>query len=158
MAAWAAFGRCPLCGNEPRHQDLTEVKHLKELLLLHLDLIQQQSEQLVTKDKLLAALKEENETLKLRLERMDRRVSLQKLRGEPSDNSGPECTSSRSPPPVNSVSVASTSDHYTRSSQGLGSLSPLYNETFKIRLNTNGGVTTGKQEEPDKPDVKADPD
>lgn len=54
----------PLRGNEARHTDLTEVKHLKELLLLHLDLIQQQSEQIVTKDKLLAALKQENETVR----------------------------------------------------------------------------------------------
>lgn len=38
----------------------TEIVHLKELLLLHLDLIQQQSEQLVTKDKQISALKQEN--------------------------------------------------------------------------------------------------
>uniref|UniRef100_A0A1B6LFQ2 PEHE domain-containing protein n=1 Tax=Graphocephala atropunctata TaxID=36148 RepID=A0A1B6LFQ2_9HEMI len=56
----------------------SEIMHLKELLLLHLDLIQQQSEQLVTKDKQITALKQENDTLKLRLERMDRRVTLQK--------------------------------------------------------------------------------
>lgn len=41
----------------------TEIRHLKELLLLHLDLIQQQSEQIVTKDKQLAALRQENETV-----------------------------------------------------------------------------------------------
>jgi len=44
-------------------KDGAEVKHLKELLLLHLDLIQQQSEQLVTKDKQLSALRQENETV-----------------------------------------------------------------------------------------------
>lgn len=38
-----------------------EINHLKELLLLHLDLIQQQSEQLVTKDKQITALKQETE-------------------------------------------------------------------------------------------------
>lgn len=62
-AATSALGVSPLRGNEPRQNDLTEVKHLKELLLLHLDLIQQQSEQIVTKDKLLAALRQENETV-----------------------------------------------------------------------------------------------
>ena len=61
--ATSALGVSPLRGNEPRQNDLTEVKHLKELLLLHLDLIQQQSEQIVTKDKLLAALRQENETV-----------------------------------------------------------------------------------------------
>ena len=61
--ATSALGVSPLRGNEARHNDLTEVKHLKELLLLHLDLIQQQSEQIVTKDKLLAALRQENETV-----------------------------------------------------------------------------------------------
>lgn len=40
-----------------------EAKHLKELLLLHLDLIQQQSEQIVTKDKQIAALKQDYETV-----------------------------------------------------------------------------------------------
>lgn len=55
-----------------------ENRQLKELLLLHLDLIQQQSEQILNKEKLLLSLKQENETLKLRLERMDRRVSLQR--------------------------------------------------------------------------------
>lgn len=38
----------------------TEIVHLKGLLLLHLDLIQQQSEQLVTKDKQINSLKHEN--------------------------------------------------------------------------------------------------
>lgn len=61
----SALGVSPLRGNEARQNDLTEVKHLKELLLLHLDLIQQQSEQIVTKDKLLAALRQENETVGL---------------------------------------------------------------------------------------------
>ena len=61
--ATSALGVSPLRGNEARQNDLTEVKHLKELLLLHLDLIQQQSEQIVTKDKLLAALRQENETV-----------------------------------------------------------------------------------------------
>lgn len=61
-------------------KESAEVKKLKELLLLHLDLIQQQSEQLMTKDKQLAVLRQENETLRQRLERMDRRVNLQKHR------------------------------------------------------------------------------
>ena len=63
--ATSALGVSPLRGTEARQNDLTEVKHLKELLLLHLDLIQQQSEQIVTKDKLLAALRQENETVGL---------------------------------------------------------------------------------------------
>lgn len=65
--ATSSLGVSPLRGNEARHHDLTEVKHLKELLLLHLDLIQQQSEQIVTKDKLLAALRQENETVLIKV-------------------------------------------------------------------------------------------
>ncbi|KAK8744086.1 hypothetical protein OTU49_000993 [Cherax quadricarinatus] len=38
-----------------------EVQHLKDLLLLHLDLIQQQAEQLVAKDKQIKTLRDENE-------------------------------------------------------------------------------------------------
>lgn len=73
--ATSALGVSPLRGNEARHNDLTEVKHLKELLLLHLDLIQQQSEQIVTKDKLLAALRQENETVGERVLPHSRMVS-----------------------------------------------------------------------------------
>ncbi|CAK9796932.1 Male-specific lethal 1 homolog [Anthophora plagiata] len=143
--ATSALGVSPLRGNEPRQNDLTEVKHLKELLLLHLDLIQQQSEQIVTKDKLLAALRQENETLKLRLERMDRRVNLQKLRSENNENSiTSEHMGACSPPNINSVNVPSTSElHRNIQSENNNS---QYNESFKIRLNTSGGITTVKQE------------
>ncbi|XP_076618382.1 male-specific lethal 1 homolog [Colletes latitarsis] len=143
--ATSALGVSPLRGNEPRQNDLTEVKHLKELLLLHLDLIQQQSEQIVTKDKLLAALRQENETLKLRLERMDRRVNLQKLRSESNENSiTSEHIGTCSPPSINSVNVPSTSEiHRNIQSENNNS---QYNESFKIRLNTSGGITTVKQE------------
>lgn len=61
------LGTSPLRGGGSdgarQQSEANEVKHLKELLLLHLDLIQQQSEQIVTKDKLLAALRQENETV-----------------------------------------------------------------------------------------------
>ncbi|KZC08712.1 PREDICTED: male-specific lethal 1 homolog [Dufourea novaeangliae] len=143
--ATSALGVSPLRGNEPRQNDLTEVKHLKELLLLHLDLIQQQSEQIVTKDKLLAALRQENETLKLRLERMDRRVNLQKLRSENTENSiTSEHIGACSPPSINSVNVPSTSEiHRNIQTENNNS---QYSESFKIRLNTSGGITTVKQE------------
>jgi DNA-binding winged helix-turn-helix (wHTH) protein len=38
-----------------------EMRHIKEMSLLHLDVIQHQSEELVRKDKIIAALKKENE-------------------------------------------------------------------------------------------------
>ncbi|XP_034943111.1 male-specific lethal 1 homolog [Chelonus insularis] len=144
--ATSALGVSPLRGNEPRLNDLAEVKHLKELLLLHLDLIQQQSEQIVTKDKLLAALRQENETLKLRLERMDRRVNLQKLRSESTENSvASDNTGPCSPPNLHSVNATlTTGDHQKNISSECNS--PPYNESFKIRLNTSGGITTVKQE------------
>ncbi|XP_018011872.1 uncharacterized protein LOC108669096 [Hyalella azteca] len=41
-----------------------EAKHLKELVLLHLDLIQQQAEDLAARDKLIKELKEENKKLR----------------------------------------------------------------------------------------------
>lgn len=58
---------------------LKENKQLKAMLLLHLDLIQEQSDQLMAKDRLLANLREENESLKLRLERMDKRLQKNKV-------------------------------------------------------------------------------
>lgn len=47
---------------------------LKCLLSLHLDLIQEQSDMLLARDKQIAALKQENEVLKLKTERLERRI------------------------------------------------------------------------------------
>jgi len=44
--------------------DNGEVRHIKEMSLLHLDVIQHQSEELVRKDKIIAALKKENEMVR----------------------------------------------------------------------------------------------
>ncbi|XP_015115124.1 male-specific lethal 1 homolog [Diachasma alloeum] len=141
------IGVSPLRGNEARNNDPGEVKHLKELLLLHLDLIQQQSEQIVTKDKLLSALRQENETLKLRLERMDRRVNLQKLRSESTENSvASDNTGPCSPPNLHSVSLVAPEAVRGQSEDSV----PQFNESFKIRLNTSDGITTVKQEPIDR--------
>ncbi|XP_068211350.1 male-specific lethal 1 homolog isoform X2 [Palaemon carinicauda] len=66
-----------------------EVQHLKDLLLLHLDLIQQQAEQLVAKDKIIKSLRDENDHLRSRLDRIDRRVSLS-LNKKTSESTGVE--------------------------------------------------------------------
>ncbi|KAF2352680.1 PEHE domain [Trinorchestia longiramus] len=60
-----------------------EAKHLKELVLLHLDLIQQQAEDLAAKDKIIKELTEENEQLRDSLERANREKSRQE---KPSDD------------------------------------------------------------------------
>lgn len=90
--------------------------------------------------------------LKLRLERMDRRVSLQKLRSDNADSldqSGP-C----SPPSLNAsiCSLPSTSEHHKNTPTETHS--PQHSESFKIRLNTSGGITTVKQEPIDKYECK----
>lgn len=54
---------------------LKEIKQLKAMLLLHLDLIQEQSDQLMSKDKMLASLRKENELLRARVDRFDQRNS-----------------------------------------------------------------------------------
>ena len=46
-----------------------EIKQLKSMLILYLDLIQEQSDQIVAKDKQLIKYKSENETLKIKLEK-----------------------------------------------------------------------------------------
>lgn len=53
-----------------------ENKQLQAMLLLHLDLIQEQSNQLIAKDKQLLQLKEENEALRLKCDRLDRRAKV----------------------------------------------------------------------------------
>ncbi|KAL1116875.1 hypothetical protein AAG570_005344 [Ranatra chinensis] len=72
----------------PRYDKGLEIPRMKELLLIHLDFIQQQSEQLTTKDKQISDLRRENEMLKLRIDRMERRVALQKNRSSSSSASG----------------------------------------------------------------------
>lgn len=96
--------------------------------------------------------------LKLRLERMDRRVSLHK-RSECGENStGSEHLGALSPTSVNSVNVPSTSElHRNVQCEGGGN---ILHESFKIRLNTSGGITTVKQEPHDnqiKIEVKQEP-
>lgn len=59
---------------------IKENKQLKFMLLLHLDLIQEQSDQLVTKEKQISTLRQENESLKLKIERMERRMHLKQSR------------------------------------------------------------------------------
>lgn len=95
--------------------------------------------------------------LKLRLERMDRRVNLQKLRPENPESSVVDSVGPCSPPTLNSTvnSLPSTSEQPKVVQPD--SLSPQYGESFKIRLNTTGGVTTVKQEIPDKVECKEDP-
>lgn len=53
---------------------LKEIKQLKSTINLHLDLIQDQSDQLISKDKLLMILKKENDLLKAKLEKSERRI------------------------------------------------------------------------------------
>ena len=55
-----------------------EIKQLKKLLLVHLDLIQQQQELVHRKDRVISLLQAEKDMLKCRLERMERRMSLGK--------------------------------------------------------------------------------
>ncbi|XP_055710878.1 male-specific lethal 1 homolog [Phlebotomus papatasi] len=53
---------------------IKENKQLKSMLLLHLDLIQEQSDQLLTKEKQISNLRQENESLKLKIDRMGKRM------------------------------------------------------------------------------------
>lgn len=53
-----------------------EVQHLKNIILLHLDLIQQQADELLAKEKQIKNLRDENDNLRAKLERLDRRLSL----------------------------------------------------------------------------------
>lgn len=88
--------------------------------------------------------------LKLRLERMERRVSLQKLKSECNENSTAvtEHLNTCSPTSLNLVSqVPSTSELHRGVQCESGN---TLHESFKIRLNTSGGITTVKQEPHDQ--------
>ncbi|CAH0716126.1 unnamed protein product, partial [Brenthis ino] len=62
---------------------VSQNKKLKDLLIYHLDLIQQQNELITKRDKLYQALKQENDTLKAKLIRMDRRVGISQRHTNP---------------------------------------------------------------------------
>ena len=53
---------------------VTENKHLREMLMAHLDIIQQQSETILSKDRMLKALRDETVLLRQKLSRMTRRL------------------------------------------------------------------------------------
>ncbi|XP_002738716.1 male-specific lethal 1-like 1 [Saccoglossus kowalevskii] len=78
-----------LYDDEERTRMESQIKHLKELLLLHLDIIQQQQEQLLAKDRENKNLRSEKETLKCRLERMERRMSLAHKSGSSQESGSP---------------------------------------------------------------------
>lgn len=59
-------------------QDESEIQRLKELVSVHMDLIQQQQEQISKKDKTIRSLKQDNSALQCRLQRMERRMALLK--------------------------------------------------------------------------------
>nr|XP_032807438.1 male-specific lethal 1 homolog [Petromyzon marinus] len=63
----------------------SQVDHVKQLLLLHLDMMEEQQHQLQSKEKEIQALKTEKEALLSRLERMERRMLLARRDGEKND-------------------------------------------------------------------------
>lgn len=84
---------------------------------------------------------------------MDRRVSLQKFRSDSTENAI-DHLGSCSPPSLDTTvnSLPSTSEnHITVQADSYNS---QFGESFKIRLNTSGGITTVKQENSDPFDVK----
>ena len=60
--------------HSPTNAIIAENKHLKGMLMAHLDIIQQQSETILSKDKLLKSLREESSLLRQKLSRMTRRL------------------------------------------------------------------------------------
>lgn len=74
---------------------LDETKQLKELVSVHMDLIQQQQDVINQKDKTIKGLKAENNALHCRIQRMERRMALLKQKEEMSAGS----TLTHSPPP-----------------------------------------------------------
>lgn len=60
--------------------DASQVTHLRQLLLLHLELIQQQQEELQRKDREINQLKLDKEQLESRMHRLERRMAVKKRR------------------------------------------------------------------------------
>uniref|UniRef100_A0A182QH00 PEHE domain-containing protein n=1 Tax=Anopheles farauti TaxID=69004 RepID=A0A182QH00_9DIPT len=72
-------GNSQLDGMAAALEAMKEVKQLRSILLLHLDLIQEQGDQILSKDKMIIRLKDEKEVLKHQLDLANRRVSLMML-------------------------------------------------------------------------------
>ncbi|XP_048579557.1 male-specific lethal 1 homolog isoform X2 [Nematostella vectensis] len=87
-----------LAVGEPNHKsEPCQVTQLRQLLLLHLELIQQQQEQLQMKDRELNQLKIDKEQLEARMHRMERRMAVRK-RSRNLSNSDQECTEEKTKP------------------------------------------------------------
>ncbi|XP_022309783.2 male-specific lethal 1 homolog [Crassostrea virginica] len=100
---------------------------LKDLLLVNLDLVQHQQETLVERDKEIRSLKSDNNMLKCRLERMERRMALLKQKEDSDFIMG---TSPRSPISKN----RQESEISTPAERGVKRKSNIDSENFSKRL------------------------
>lgn len=79
---------------------LKEIKQLKAMLLLHLDLIQEQSDQLASKDKLVLSLRKENETLRLKVTELTTTAMTPSPAALPAAASAPSTTTTKTSTPI----------------------------------------------------------
>lgn len=86
--------------HSPTTAVIAENKHLKGMLMAHLDIIQQQSETIMSKDKMLKALREETGLLRQKLSRMTRRLGREGGEGKRTGEAGrgPEVMKGRKRP------------------------------------------------------------
>ncbi|XP_043222226.1 male-specific lethal 1-like 1 [Amphibalanus amphitrite] len=76
MSVYASNCKTTALGPDERHRMEKEIKKLKEMLSIHLDLIQHQADQAATRETQFKALRRENELLLQKMERMERRLSV----------------------------------------------------------------------------------
>lgn len=117
-------------------------EELKEFVLIHLDYIDQQSEQLTKKDKVIMDLKQENEMLKQQINRMERRLAVQKSKCSVGSQE-------------NGVAVASPRESLRKNSRRASREDVLLNQATPKRQSV--GSVSPKRRSTKKTDCKKEP-
>ncbi|XP_026280477.1 male-specific lethal 1 homolog isoform X1 [Frankliniella occidentalis] len=133
-------------------KEKNEYKHLKEICLQHLDLIQQQSELIAKQEKQIQTLRQEKEKLKQRIQRLDRRSGHSKTNCD-SENTetkvgrGDLSSSRRNASPITSETGKSPRHRNNRSfSPKERSRSPLqWRRSAQRRQSEDGGASVSSE-------------
>ncbi|KAK3912571.1 Male-specific lethal 1-like protein, partial [Frankliniella fusca] len=133
-------------------KEKNEYKHLKEICLQHLDLIQQQSELIAKQEKQIQTLRQEKEKLKQRIQRLNRRSGHSKINCD-SENSeskalrGDTATSPRNASPITSETGKGSRHRNNRSfSPKERSQSPMqWRRSVQRRQSEDGGASVSSE-------------
>lgn len=135
----------------------TENKQLKSMLLLHLDLIQEQSDQLLMKEKNIVQLKQENDALRQTIDRMSQKMRQNKqIKTYSKSGSDNSCDNNRffdKQQPQSPVSVSPAASVTPTVTREVIVDKELKSEQLLTSLNNNSSSSTNESDEDMKSEI-----